>query len=161
MPKPQAKNFEVIEIPIRKDEWDKHEWELIITVLFDEPQGVHFSLHARPEPEHERLIPIMEVNDHKRLHSELLNEVYVEPGAQFACLVHELGGPDHKPEGRVIIQLASHRGPLPNGHITIEIPRGQVALRYFELVEEDEDEKVSKPRSARRAKDEDGDEEEG
>jgi hypothetical protein len=73
--------------------------------------------------------------------------------------VHEFGGVDHEPRGRVFLILLGHRGGLKNGCITITIPRGQVVAGYIEFVAE----KTSELRSTRRRKnvDHDEDEEEG
>ncbi len=81
----------------------------------------------------------------------------VGPGAQLAYLVHELGGVDHEPGGaaKVVINVLGQQGSLPNGSITVDIPRGQVAAGYIQFVAEDTPEPGS--RSARR--DEDDDEE--
>src|SRR3712207_3814697 len=112
MPKPQPKTLPVTKVQVSKDDE-----EMIINVLFDYTDGAHFSLYAMPEPG-EQGGPIMRVDDSKRLHSELLGRDYVGPGAQFAYLVHELGGPDHEPEGQVNLNLTGPRGgPFPSGHI--------------------------------------------
>jgi hypothetical protein len=132
MRKPQPKTLPVTEIPLSHH-------EVTIRVFFLRAKGTHFSLHAVPEPgSGAGGGPILvECHSEEGVHVQLLDETQVRPSAQLAYLVHELGGPDHEPQGRVIIQLAGHRGGLKNGCITIEIPRGQVALRYFELVEGD------------------------
>jgi hypothetical protein len=130
MRKPQPKILPVIKIPL-----GEHDHEVIFTVLFFDTMNACFSLHEMPDLEPgKRGGPIMLVDDCDHLHCRLLIEPYVGPGVQFAFLVHELGGVDHKPEGRVILNLLGHRGSLKNGCITIDIPRGQVAAGYIEFV---------------------------
>jgi hypothetical protein len=143
MRQPKAKTLPVTEILL-----NHHEVE--ISVFFDWTEGACFSLHAVPGPA-ERGGPIMVACDSEnQLHSKLLDETQVRPGAQLAYLVHEFGGMDYEPAGRVILQLHSRRCSLPNGLIIIDIPRGQVAAGYIHFV----DEETLEARSEWRRKDE-------
>jgi len=148
MRQPRANTFLVAKLPYDPD--------VIATVLFIDTHGAHFSLYAVLEPESEqRGGPLMQVDDREPLHAKLLSGAHALPGARLAYFVHELGGPDHEPAGRVVINLLDQCGALKNGCITIDIPRDQVALGYIELVAED----TPEPRPVRRLKDVDDDEE--
>jgi hypothetical protein len=148
MRQPRANTFLVAKLPYDPD--------VIATVLFIDTRGAHFSLYAVLEPESEqRGGPLMQVDDIEPLHAKLLSGAHALPGARLAYFVHELGGPDHEPAGRVVINLLDQCGALKNGCITIDIPRDQVALGYIELVAED----TPEPRPVRRVKDVDDDEE--
>ena len=142
MRQPRANTFLVAKLPYDPD--------VIATVLFIDTRGAHFSLYAVLEPESEqRGGPLMQVDDREPLHAKLLSGAHALPGARLAYFVHELGGPDHEPAGRVVINLLDQCGALKDGCITIDIPRDQVALGYIELVAED----TPEPRPARRVKD--------
>jgi hypothetical protein len=148
MRQPRANTFLVAKLPYDPD--------VIATVLFIDTRGAHFSLYAVLEPESEqRGGPLMQVDDREPLHAKLLSGAHALPGARLAYFVHELGGPDHEPAGRVVVNLLDQCGALKNGCITIDIPRDQVALGYIELVAED----TPEPRPVRRLKDVDDDEE--
>jgi hypothetical protein len=71
-------------------------------------------------------------DDRERLHSQLLSDAYVGPGARLAYLVHEFGWVDHEPGGaaKIAINVLGRQGSLPNGSITVDILRGQVAAGY-------------------------------
>jgi hypothetical protein len=148
MRQPRPNTFLVAKLPYDPD--------VIATVLFIDTRGAHFSLYALPEPGSlERGGPLMQVDDSEPLHAKLLSGAHALPGARLAYFVHELGGPDHEPAGRVVVNLLDQCGALKNGCITIDIPRDQVALGYIELVAED----TPEPRPVRRLKDVDDDEE--
>ena len=97
-------------------------------------------------------------DDRERLHSQLLSDAYVGPGARLAYLVHEFGWVDHEPGGaaKIAINVLGRQGSLPNGSITVDILRGQVAAGYTPalsdaiLTREAEVRRRSKTRSARR-----------
>ena len=126
--------------------------EVMFVVLFHRTEGAYFSLHQMSSPEYQQVGgPIMRVDDRKELHSELLNETQVWPGAQLAYVVHEFGGVDHEPGGSVVINVLGHQGSLPNGRITIDIPRRQVAAGYIQFVAKD----APEPESARPSGNED------
>ena len=95
-------------------------------------------------------------DDRERLHSQLLSDAYVGPGARLAYLVHEFGWVDHEPGGaaKIAFNVLGRQGSLPNGSITVDILRGQVAAGCIEFVAEDTPEPGS--RSARRDEDEKG-----
>jgi hypothetical protein len=143
MRQPRANTFLVAKLPYDPD--------VIATVLFIDTRGAHFSLYAVLEPESEqRGGPLMQVDDREPLHAKLLSGAHALPGARLAYFVHELGGPDHEPAGRVVINLLDQCGALKGGCITIEIPRGQVAAGYIHFV----DEETLEARSEWRRKDE-------
>ena len=98
-------------------------------------------------------------DDRERLHSQLLSDAYVGPGARLAYLVHEFGWVDHEPGGaaKIAINVLGRQGSLPNGSITVDIPRGQVAAGYIQFEAKDTPEPGSK--SARPSEDDNEDEE--
>ncbi len=138
-PKPQPKTLPVIKIPLRDD-------AVALLILFEGTRDARFALYALSEPE-----PgpgpgpgkwggpslFLEGHASERVFCTFLGSSSVWPGAQFALLVHEIDEPDHEPEGSVIFSLVDYDGPLPNGYIKIDIPRGQVALRHIEFVDGD------------------------
>src|SRR5215217_3193894 len=135
MRKPQPKTLPVTRIPFSHREVE-------IQVFFFDAEGAHFSLHAVPEPgSGTGGGPILVACDgEEEVHSHLLDEAQVRPGARLAYLVHELGGPDHVPKGTVVLLLDGPGCDHANGLIIIDIPRDQVALGYIEFVEWDHDE---------------------
>ena len=56
-----------------------------------------------------------------------------------------------EPGGSVVINVLGHQGSLPNGSITIDIPRRQVAAGYIQFVAKD----TPEPESARPSGNED------